>query len=66
MNDQHFVAAAAYTTHNKHKKLTPMPSAGLEPPITLALDLNAPGIRPSKGQVLTFLTLQPQTLVRAP
>jgi len=25
--------AATYTTHNKHKKRTPMPSAGFEPAI---------------------------------
>ena len=48
MNDQLVTEAATYTTHNKHKRLTSMYTAGFEPavpaierPQTYALDRTA-------------------------
>jgi len=50
-SDEHVAVAATYTTHNKHKRRTPMPSAGLESaipaierPQIYALDRMATGI----------------------
>jgi hypothetical protein len=51
MSDQLVARAATYTTHNKSKRRTFMPSAGFEPaipafkrPQTYALDFTATGI----------------------
>jgi hypothetical protein len=59
MSDQLVAEAATYTTHNKHKRRTYMPSEGFEPAIpaiersqTNALDGTATGIR------ISVLTLQ--------
>jgi len=39
MSDQLIAEAATYTTHNKHKRQTAMPSAGLEPVIPVIRQL---------------------------
>ena len=51
MNDQLVAEAVTYTTHNKHKRRTSMPSVGFEPailaiqrPQTYALDRPAIGV----------------------
>jgi len=51
MSDQCVTENVTYTTHNKQKERTPMPSAGFEPTIsaikrlqTQAFDCNANGV----------------------
>jgi hypothetical protein len=51
MNDQLVAEDATYTTHNKHKRRTSMPSTGFEPaipaiqwPQTYALERTATGV----------------------
>jgi hypothetical protein len=65
MSDQFVAEAATYTTHNKHKRRTYMPSAGFEPaipaikrPQTYASDRTATGIGHKHIQLCKFLIVQ--------